>query len=195
MVLNHALAVVIERAEVVLRCGIALLRGFTSPDDSLRVVLRYAVAVSVQNAKAVLRSGMALLGGLAIPDRRLCGVMRQSLAVIVCVGEVVLCPGVALLGRFAKQDVRLGVIVGNTVTKVIQNSRPVCIRIPAFRCLTEPNQPLPLVLRHSLAVVVEDAKVELCSCIASICKILDFSDVDSSSYSRNRTCSYRCCGD
>ena len=69
VVARHAVAVVVQNAETVLRVGVALRRGEAIPFRRLPIVAGNAMAVVVEDAEIVLRRGKPLLGGAAIPLR------------------------------------------------------------------------------------------------------------------------------
>src|ERR1019366_7694751 len=67
VVLRHALAGVVERAQVELRVRIALVGGPAVPACRLRVVFGHALAAIVQKSEIVRRLCVPLSGGLAEP--------------------------------------------------------------------------------------------------------------------------------
>ena len=64
VVLGHAQAVVIERAEVEHGARVAVGGGLFVPFARLGVVLRHALAVLIEEAEVDHRVGVALVGGL-----------------------------------------------------------------------------------------------------------------------------------
>lgn len=124
-VLRHAIAVVIHRAELVLRFCLSLLGGSEIPTRRFGVALRHALAAVIQQAEVVLRFREALVGGLAVPARRFGKVLHHA-AKAACMRytKSPLRLRDALVGGQVKQSDGLGVVPRQALTRGIQNTQP-----------------------------------------------------------------------
>ncbi len=98
-VLCNPLAILVADAQIVLRIGNSLIRGFLVPVDSLLVVLRHPLAILVADAQPVLRRGMPLIRGLLVPVDSLLVVLRHPLAIVVADAQPDLRIDVSLISR------------------------------------------------------------------------------------------------
>ena len=85
-------------SEMMLRAGVALLRGFMKPHGCFGIVHGNTLAAGIHHAEVELGQRMTLVGRLEVPDRGLRLIRRHAFAVGVFQPESKLRLGVAAVG-------------------------------------------------------------------------------------------------
>ena len=100
VVFLDALALVIQKTEIVLRAGVILFPGFFKPGGGLVVVLWNALAQVTHDAQIILRPGVAFFRGLAEPLSRLLEILVDADALVKKQAAFVVLIGGGVAGGF-----------------------------------------------------------------------------------------------